>query len=139
MARKKRVFISFDYDNDKILKDYLVGQSKWPESPFEISDWSMKEPGPEWNWEEKARERIKHSDIVLVIVGYETYMARGVLKEVAIAREEGIKRIQIKGRSDGWVTRLRGAGWFYEWTWPNLKRLLAYHPYGVEKIDKYKQ
>jgi hypothetical protein len=25
---KPRVFISFDYDNDKALKDFLVGQSK---------------------------------------------------------------------------------------------------------------
>jgi len=34
---KKRVFISFDFDNDKVLKDFIVGQSKRPDSPFEIS------------------------------------------------------------------------------------------------------
>jgi hypothetical protein len=36
-----RVFISYDYDNDVFLKEALVGQSKLPDSPFEISDWSI--------------------------------------------------------------------------------------------------
>jgi hypothetical protein len=37
-----RVFISFDYDNDKDLKELLVGQAKNPDSPLEISDASVK-------------------------------------------------------------------------------------------------
>src|SRR4051794_6158339 len=37
-----RVFISYDYDNDAFLKEALVGQSKLPDSPFDISDWSIK-------------------------------------------------------------------------------------------------
>ena len=35
---KKRVFISFDFDNDKRLKDFIVGQSRLPDSPFQIID-----------------------------------------------------------------------------------------------------
>ena len=35
---KKRVFVSFDYDNDARLKDLLVGQSKLEDSPFELAD-----------------------------------------------------------------------------------------------------
>ncbi|MFC1998830.1 TIR domain-containing protein [Chloroflexota bacterium] len=123
--KKKKVFISFDYDNDKILKDYMVGQSKNLDSPFEILDSSMKEAGPEWDWEKEARQRIRSSDIVLVILGYKTYMAPGVLKEVKIAREEGVPRIQIKGPRDGYVTPIHGAGRFYTWTWDNLERLLS--------------
>ena len=34
----KRVFISFDFDNDKRLKDFIIGQSKLPDSPFEVID-----------------------------------------------------------------------------------------------------
>ena len=41
---KKRVFISFDYDHDEMLKTFLVGQSKHQDSPFELTDWSIKEP-----------------------------------------------------------------------------------------------
>jgi len=80
---KPRVFISFDYDNDKALKDFLVGQSK----TFEISDWSMKEEAPEEYWETEAERRISRSDMVIVMVGPKTHNAPGVLKEVWITRK----------------------------------------------------
>ena len=40
----KRAFISFDFDNDEDLRNALVGQSKMSDSPFEIADYSVKEP-----------------------------------------------------------------------------------------------
>lgn len=39
---KKRVFISFDYDHDESLKNLLVGQARNPDSPFCITDMSIK-------------------------------------------------------------------------------------------------
>ena len=39
---KKRVFISFDFDNDADLRDNLVAQSKRPESPFSMVDCSVR-------------------------------------------------------------------------------------------------
>ena len=41
---KKRVFTSFDFDHDEDLRNLLVGQSKNADSPFEMADWSVKEP-----------------------------------------------------------------------------------------------
>ncbi len=38
---KKRVFVSYDFDNDKTLKDFIVGQSRLPDSPFEVIDHSL--------------------------------------------------------------------------------------------------
>ena len=40
---KKRSFISFDYDHDADLKNLLVGQARNSDSPFEITDLSIKE------------------------------------------------------------------------------------------------
>lgn len=37
---KKKVFVSFDFDNDARLKDFIIGQAKNPDSPFEVSDYS---------------------------------------------------------------------------------------------------
>jgi len=122
---KKRVFVSFDFDNDKALKDFLVGQSKNADSPFEISDWSMKEEAPQANWDKEARARIKHSDIMIVMVGPNTYKAPGVLKEVKFAGEEALKIVQIIGYKDGDYTPVPGAGRLYSWNWDNLKKLLA--------------
>jgi len=122
---KKRVFISFDFDNDKVLKDFIVGQSRLLDSPFEISDWSMKESAPLPFWEEEASSRIKRSDIVIVLVGPKTYFASGVLKEVRIAREEGKRIVQIIGYKDGDYTPVPNAGQLYRWDWGNLKKLLS--------------
>ena len=44
-----RGFISFDYDNDQDLRALLAGQAKTKDSPFEISDWSVKKAFAEAN------------------------------------------------------------------------------------------
>ena len=44
---KNKVFISFDFDNDRALKEFMVGQARNADSPFEISDHSLKEAAPE--------------------------------------------------------------------------------------------
>lgn len=123
--RKTRVFISFDFDNDKALKHFIVAQSNLPNSPFELVDLSLKEAAPEKQWVEKARISIKKSDLVLVLVGQETYRASGVLKEVKIAREEGISIVQMIGYKDRTYTPVPDAGRLYSWNWKNLKKLLS--------------
>lgn len=122
---KKRVFVSFDFDNDKKLKDFIIGQSRLADSPFEAADHSLKEAAPEKDWEKKAHAAIARSDIVLVMVGPKTHRAQGVLKEVAMARDLGRKIVQVIGYKDGDYTRVSDAGQLYSWNWPNLKKLLA--------------
>lgn len=122
---KKRVFVSFDFDNDKALKDFIVGQARHSDSPFEIIDTSLKEAAPMKTWEEKARAAIKRSDIVMVMVGAHTHRAPGVLKEIAIARQEGTRVIQIIGYRDSNPTAVPDAGPLYRWNWANLKVLLS--------------
>lgn len=122
---KKKVFVSFDFDNDRVLKDFIIGQARLADSPFEVVDHSLKEAAPEPDWPKKARAAIKRSELVLVVVGPHTHKAQGVLKEVAMAREEGIPIVQIIGYKDGNYTAVPNAGRLYSWSWNNLKRLLA--------------
>lgn len=124
---KKRVFISFDYDNDEILKTFLVGQAKHEDSPFELADWSIKEPllG---NWKEKARIRIRSVDIVAVICGEGTDKAVGVSTELSLAQEEGKPYFLLWGYSGKNCVKPKSAkdtDKIYEWTWPNLKTLIG--------------
>lgn len=65
---KKRVFVSFDFDNDKKLKDFIIGQSKLDDSPFDVVDCSMKEAAPQRDWITFAERKIKSADIVLVMI-----------------------------------------------------------------------
>lgn len=122
---KKRAFISYDFDNDKALKDFIIGQAHLSDSPFEVVDTSLKEAAPMKTWEDKARAAINRSDIVIVMVGPNTYRAPGVLKEVKMAREEGIKIVQVIGYKDGNYTAVPDAGRLYAWNWDNLKGLLG--------------
>jgi len=116
---KCKVFANFDFDNDQGLKHLLIGQAQNPDSPFEIVDSSLEEAAPERHWKDKARRAIRQRDLVLVVLGQQTYPAPGVLAEVKMAREEGKPVVQLIGR------RLPGAGKVIAWTWPSLKVLFA--------------
>jgi len=123
---KKRVFVSFDFDNDKALKDFIIGQARLPDSPFEVVDFSLKEAAPEATWLNKARAAIARADVFIVMLGPKTRSAPGVLKEVRIATELEKPRFQIIGYKDGsmdWA--VPGAGRVYRWNWENLKKLLG--------------
>lgn len=124
---KKRVFISFDYDHDLDLKNLLVGQAKNEDSPFEISDFSIKEAISE-DWKKKARTRIKGCDVVAVICGEYTDKALGVSAEVKIAQEEKVDYFLLHGRKDKTCkkpTSAKSSDKVYNWTWPNLKTLIG--------------
>jgi glutamate formiminotransferase len=127
MANKKRVFISFDYDNDETLKTFLVGQSKNEDSPFELADWSIKEKIDE-NWKKHARTRIKSVDVVAVICGENTNTATGVSAEVTIAQEEKVPYFLLKGYADKTCKKpvaAKSTDKIYTWTWENLKTLIG--------------
>jgi hypothetical protein len=123
---KKRTFISFDYDNDSDLKTLLVGQAKNEDSPFEITDMSIKE-AIDNNWKAKARTRIKGCDVVAVICGKYTDEATGVSAEISIAQEEGIPYFLLNGRANEICKKPKAAKTsdkIYNWTWNNLKTLI---------------
>lgn len=124
---KKRVFVSFDYDNDARLKDLLVGQAKHEDSPFELTDWSIKEHMT-GDWKEKARKRIRAVDIVCVLCGEKTHKATGVAAEVELAQEEKKDYFLLKGYSNKTCTKpttAKSTDKMYDWTWDNLKKLIG--------------
>lgn len=123
---KKKVFVSFDYDNDKALKDFIIGQAKNSDSPFEVSDHSLKEAKPEKDWLEHAKRAIGRSDVFIIMLGPKTKNASGVLKELNAAIEKNKPKFQIIGYRNGtsdWA--VTGGGRTYSWNWGNLKKLLS--------------
>jgi hypothetical protein len=123
----KKVFISFDYDHDEVLKTFLVGQSKNEDSPFTLEDWSIKEHIDE-NWKAKARARMKRVDVLAVICGQHTHTATGVSAEIKIAQELGLDYFLLKGYKDLDCKKpltAKSTDSMYNWTWPNLKALIG--------------
>ena len=124
---KTRVFTSFDFDHDEDLRILLVGQAKNPDTPFEIADWSVKEPMT-GDWKNKVRSRIKRVDQMIVICGEHTDTATGVSAELKIAQEEDIPYFLLSGRKDKTCkkpTSAKSSDKIYTWTWKNLKNLIG--------------
>ncbi|HKB45389.1 MAG TPA: TIR domain-containing protein [Chitinophagaceae bacterium] len=85
-----RTFISFDFDNNKIQKDFFAGQAKNSKTPFSIEDWSSKNHLPQREWEKLIEDKIKKCNILIVLVGNDTCIATGVEKEIAFAKRNSI-------------------------------------------------
>jgi hypothetical protein len=125
MARR-RVFISFDYDHDEILKVFLVRQARLADSPFELADWSIKEHIG-GDWKAKAADRIRSVDVVAVICGEHTDTAAGVSAELRMARRAGKPYFLLKGYRERYCVvplAARASDRLYKWSWPNLKHLI---------------
>jgi hypothetical protein len=122
---KKPVFVSFDFENDRVLKDFIIGQSKLEDSQFAVVDNSLKEAAPEKDWLDKARTAISRSEVFIIMLGPKTKNAPGVLKELKIANELKKTKFQIIGYKEGsekWA--VPDGGHTYNWDWGNLKTLL---------------
>lgn len=124
---KKRIFISFDVDHDEGTKIMLTGQSKLPDSPFDFTDASVKEPLT-GDWKEKVRLRMANIDLVIVLCGEYTHTASGVSAEVTITQEKNVPYFLLAAYSDKSCTKPTSAkaeDKIYKWTWDNLKALIG--------------
>lgn len=94
----KRIFISFAIE-DENLRDFLRGQSRNTNSPFEFVDMSVKQP---WDsqWKTKCRTRIRGCDGMISIITRNTKKADGQIWEMNCAIDEGIPLIAIYGNKD---------------------------------------
>lgn len=126
MSTKKRVFISFDVDNDLGAKNLLAGQAKNEDSPFDFNDASVKEP-LSGDWEEKVRRRLDNIDLVIVLCGEHTHKAQGVASELRMTQQKDLPYFLLAAYSDRDCTKPKTAlanDKMYKWTWDNLKRLI---------------
>jgi hypothetical protein len=121
------MFTAFDFDHDEDLRNLLVGQSKKPDSPFEMADWSVKE-AMTGDWKAKVRTQIRKVDQVVVLCGEHTDTASGVSAELSIAQEEDKPYLLLWGRSSKTCKKPKSAkssDKIYKWTWDNLKDMIG--------------
>lgn len=124
---KPRVFTAFDFDHDEQLRTLLVNQSRFPDSPFEMADHSVKE-AMIGDWRSKVMTRIRGADVVVVMCGEYTHLATGVAEELKMAREANKPYFLLWGRSEKTCRKPLSAlptDKIYNWTWPNLKSLIG--------------
>lgn len=123
---KKRVFISFDVDNDEGAKIMLAGQARLEDSPFDFKDNSVKEH-LSGDWKVKVANRMNNVDVVIVLCGEKTHTADGVSAELEIAKSKGKPYFLLAAYSDKNCTKPKSAAQsdkIYNWKWDNLKLLI---------------
>lgn len=124
--QKKRVFISFDIDNDLGAKTMLAGQANLPDSPFEFNDNSFKDHLT-GDWIEKVRRRMDNVDVGIVLCGTKTHTATGVAAELTIAKEKKKSYFLLWAYPDKNCTKpttANASDKIYKWKWETLKKLI---------------
>jgi len=119
----KRIFIAFAIE-DVRSRDFLVGQAKNDNSPFEFVDMSVKQPW-ETDWETKCRARIKSCDGVIALISKHTPLATGQLFEIKASEEEQIPTMLMYSNSDRpTLSYPLNTKRINIWSWDNIKSFI---------------
>lgn len=118
-----RAFISFDFDHDEDEKILFIGQSKHSKTPFSFEDWHSKTVLAQSKWEEIIDEKINRCHMLIVLVGKYMASARGVAKEIKMAKDHDVPifGVYIGGaNSSSNLPEGLTRGRVIAWTWPNV-------------------
>ena len=116
-ARPSRsVFLSFEFEKDAGRRSNFIGQAM-KHCEFSLKDTSLPTAKHDEKWRRDVKERMKVSDVVIVLLGHDTHNAPGVKDELSLAGEVGCPVIQLmpQGQNYGLVGRYR-AVCRYKWT-----------------------
>jgi hypothetical protein len=130
MANKKRVFISYDYDNDKHYKNLLLAWDANKQFDFYISDYSA-----DVSINSKDATAIKsvlsryinQGTIFLVILGKKTHKSAWVNWEINKALELGKKIVAVKTERENispYELMGVGANWAMTFTYDAISRAI---------------
>ncbi len=125
IKNKKRIFISFSIEDEE-YRDFLVLQSRKPNSPFTFIDMSVKNPWSENVWKNKCRSKIRKCDGMIVLISKNTWHSSGTRWEIKCAKEERVQvtGMQIKKNNHGAKLPELGNSEVISWTWSNLKSVI---------------
>lgn len=120
-----RVFVSYASQDTK-YRDLLVGKVRHASLPYDFVEMIHKAPG-DTMWESQCRGKMKASAGVIVFVSAHTAYAPSVLREVKIARDEGVPLcgiyVEFVRRPLHLVSELQGIR-IIEWKWREISAYL---------------
>lgn len=121
---KVRTFISFASEDVK-YRDFFIGQAKNPDFPIDVADWSVQEPFDD-KWKTRCRERIRKTQLMIMLIGKQTYRAEGACWEVATAKEEKIPvfGVYINKDDKGPTPKELWDKSVIEWTWDGIAEMV---------------
>ena len=127
MMADPRAFVSFDFDHNEDEKTLFIGQSRNSRTPFTIQDWSAKVPMPQDEWEDMVEEKMRRTNMVIVLVGRYMKTATGVVKEIKMAQENNVPIFGVYvGGADSMSNLPDGLSRSrtITWTWPGIAAMV---------------
>ena len=120
--RSRPVFLSFEFEKDAERRGTFIGQAE-KLCAFAIIDKSLPSAQHGDMWRQKAKERIRSSHVVIVLLGPDTQNAPGVKDELSLAGEVGCPVVQLmpQNRNYGLVAK---NGAVCEYKWDTINRML---------------
>ena len=102
----RSVFLSFEFEKDAGRRSVFIGQAK-QHCEFVLKDKSLPAAEHDDKWRRDAKERMKVSDVVIVLLGPDTQNAPGVKDELSLAGDVGRLVIQLmpQGQNYGLVAK----------------------------------
>ncbi len=99
-------------------KVMLAGQAKLPDSPFDLTDASVRKHLT-GDRDSEIRRQMDNIDVVIVLCGEHAYLAKGVAAELKIAQEKNTPYFLLAAYADRTCTKptsARSSDKVYEWT-----------------------
>jgi hypothetical protein len=122
---KRLVFLSFDVERDRKLRDYFLTQGRHNDATWYVRHWSGPYDETDPMWVSTTTGHVQHAEAVVVMMSPSTFRAKGVLKEISIAKELGRPVFQIVPESSGRPHLIPGIGPVIWWEWQAVKRAIA--------------
>ena len=101
----RSVYLAFEFDRDAHRRQAFIEQAA-EHCDFTLNDRSMPAAAHSERWRREASQRIRASDVVLVLLGRDTHAAPGVQDELNLARQWDCPIVQLmpQGRNYGLVS-----------------------------------
>ncbi|MGK5499931.1 TIR domain-containing protein [Streptomyces sp. URMC 125] len=119
----KTIFVAFAME-DEASRNLFTGQRVHPDTPFEFTDMSVKEPYLT-EWKQRVLTRIRRSDGVIALISSSTPKATGQLWEISCAVSEGKPLLGIWLEDNYRVKPAQmGSAPCKTWTWDNVSNFI---------------
>lgn len=97
---KNKIYVSFDQNNDRDLKNMIVGGSQAEGAGYKVAGWSSKIGDNEKIWRKETKFKMSRCDMFLLLIGENTTNVDVVKKELDLAKSLGLKITQLSSHPD---------------------------------------
>ena len=118
----RSVFLSFEFHKDASRRGAFMGQAR-RHCEFALIDKSLPDAEHSNRWRQDVRNKMKNSDVVIVLLGPDTQNAPGVKDELSLAGEVACPVVQLMPQDCNYGLVAKN-GALCEYRWNRINHML---------------